>query len=68
MAWSRCCVAVFGARFVAVPADEQGWSGPVMDRLAATGAFLAPKAFANLALYERRPVGACRLFLDSTAS
>lgn len=46
-----------GARFVAVPADEQGWSGPVMDRLAATGAFLAPKPFANLALYERRPAG-----------
>jgi hypothetical protein len=28
-----------------------------MERLAATGAFLPPKPFGNLALYERRPAG-----------
>jgi hypothetical protein len=51
-----------GVRFVVAQAnakDSSGkdWSGPAMDRLAATGVFLPPRRFGNLALYERRPAG-----------
>ena len=51
-----------GARWVVVPTDRKDcagkdWSGPALERLAATGAFLPPRAFGNLALYERRPAG-----------
>jgi len=51
-----------GAQWVVVPTDRKDrdgkdWSGPAMERLAATGAFLAPRPFGNLALYERRPAG-----------
>ena len=51
-----------GARWVVVPTDRKDrdgkdWSGPAMERLTATGAFLAPRPFGNLVLYERRPAG-----------
>ncbi len=52
-----------GYRFVVVPTDSAGWSGPALEALRATGRFGdPPQRFADLAVLERRdaPSGAPR--------
>ena len=48
-------VAMGSWRFVVMPADTEGWSGPMIAAFAETGAFRPPEAFDHMVLFERLP-------------